>query len=121
MSVALPDAIDNYIQRLVRRDGITGLAIAIIEGEEIKCTSFGNAVIEPPKKFTPDTIIPLGSLSKSLTAAAVAQLVHDERYPEVRWESLVADLLPGDFVLPEGAEKNVTLGMILSHRSGMPP
>lgn len=63
----------------------------------------------------------MASCAKITTAAAVACLVDDEKYPDVQWTTPVSKLLPEDFVLSDPEyTKNVTIEDILSHRSGIP-
>jgi hypothetical protein len=73
------------------------------------------------EKITPDTLFDCASNSKSLTAAAVALLVHDDNGLGLTWTTPVSEVLPDDFVLADPySTKNITVEDILSHRSGMP-
>jgi CubicO group peptidase (beta-lactamase class C family) len=81
--------------------------------------TYGHATL-PDNKVETDTLFDLGSAAKTTTAAAVALLVHDDRYPEVQWTTPVSKLLPEDFVLPDPRlTEEVTVEDILSHRSGL--
>jgi CubicO group peptidase (beta-lactamase class C family) len=74
----------------------------------------------PDKRVTTETIFDLASTSKCTTAAAVALLVQDDNYPDVKWTTAVSEILPDDFVLPNPyLTKEVTIEDILSHRSGI--
>lgn len=111
----------SRISQLMDSFHVPGLAIAIVDGPDIHAKAFGYACIESQKPCTPDTLFDIASCSKALTAIAVAMLVESNDLPEVRWDSVVSELLPDDFVLsnPE-ATKEVTIEDILSHRSGLP-
>lgn len=62
-----------------------------------------------------------GSTTKAHVAATVAHLVHDDSYPNVQWDTPIANLLREDFVLPdEHATLHTTIEDALSHRTGMP-
>jgi CubicO group peptidase (beta-lactamase class C family) len=114
---------------------VPGIAVAVIEGDEIKskvvrCVSvlkaystqgYGLARLSG-EKFTANTLVDCASNSKSLTAAAVALLVHDDdNHPDLKWTTPVSRILPDDFVLPDPYyTENITVEDILSHRSGMP-
>ncbi|KAK5989319.1 D-aminopeptidase-like protein [Cladobotryum mycophilum] len=112
----------NYVDKLVKRHHVTGLAVALVQDRRIASRGFGKASLHPPRDFTPDSLICVGSASKSLTAGVVAQLVGDnERYPEVQYGATMAGLLPGDFVMSGQDHENVTLEDVLSHQTGMPP
>lgn len=111
----------NHVQKLMDHHSVTGLAISLVQDQELISLAVGKASLEPSTAFTPDSLIRVGSLSKCLTAAAVALLVHDnERYPDVQYETPIASLLPGDFVMPGADHDDVTLEDILNHQTGMP-
>lgn len=109
-------------QELMRQNHVPGLAIAVVQGDDIASAGYGKASLEPPKACTADTLFDIASSSKSITAAAVGLLVDDdENHPEVRHDALMSDLLPDDFVLSDSLyTKQVTVEDILSHRSGIP-
>ena len=112
----------EYINKLMGRHNVIGIAIALVQNEVIASKGFGKASLDPPRDFTPDTLICVGSSSKSLTAAAIAQLVDDDKkYPEVRYKATMNSLLPDDFVISGKDHADVTLEDLLSHRTGMPP
>ncbi|KAI8634286.1 beta-lactamase family protein [Xylariaceae sp. FL1651] len=112
----------SRVEGLMQRHHVPGLAIAIVQGERTFSAGYGMASLDPPKPCTPDTLFDIASCSKSLTAASVGLLVHDnERYPEVQYEATMSSLLPEDFVMPgKGYTEGVTVEDILSHRTGMP-
>lgn len=111
----------GYVRELLDRHHVPGLAIAVVQDETIVSAGFGKASLEPARDCTADTLFDIASASKSLTAASVAILVNDAvRYPEVTYDTPVAKLLPGDFVMPGSDHDGVTVEDILSHRTGMP-
>ncbi|KAL2211016.1 beta-lactamase/transpeptidase-like protein [Sarocladium strictum] len=108
----------SLVEGLMTKHQVPGLTIAITHDDEESAAAFGFADVRANTKCEVDKIFDIASSSKSMTAAAVAILVRDERWPDVRFEAKMTDLLPGDFVMPEGYE-DVTLEDIISHRSGM--
>lgn len=112
----------SRVTQLLSKHHVPGLAIAIVEKGEVTSRGFGHASLNPPIPFEADTLMDIASASKSITAASIALMVEDdENYPDVHWESIVSDLLPGDFVMPEESyTESVTVEDILSHRTGMP-
>ena len=109
-----------YVNQLLLQDHVPGLAIALLQGEEIESAGFGKASLDPPKDCTADTLFDIASASKSLTAACVALLVDDNnKYPLVQYEARMSNLLRDDFVMPGNDHADVTLEDILSHRTGM--
>ncbi|KJZ75855.1 hypothetical protein HIM_04679 [Hirsutella minnesotensis 3608] len=111
----------SYVKKLIDRNHVPGLAIALVQGDQVASQAYGKASLEPSKDFTTDTLFCVGSAAKSLTAAAVAILADDKSHPEVQLKSRMADLLPGDFVMPGDEHDDVTVEDILSHRTGMAP
>ncbi|THX25475.1 hypothetical protein D6D12_06903 [Aureobasidium pullulans] len=102
---------------------VPGLAIAIVDGSEIRSQAFGNASLDPPTPCTPDTVFDIASCSKALTSLAVALLVENEHEfsTKVQWDSLMSSLLPDDFALSTAEATNmVTVEDVLSHRTGLP-
>lgn len=112
----------THVKSLLAEHHVPGVAIAIVKDGETVSAGFGQASIEPAVPFEADTLQDIASASKSITAASVALMVADnENFPEVQWDSVVSDLLPEDFVMPdESYTRSVTVDDILSHRSGMP-
>ncbi|KAH8885644.1 beta-lactamase family protein [Thozetella sp. PMI_491] len=112
----------SHVEELMSRHHVPGLAIAVVQDDQVASAGYGHASLEPPIPCTADTIFDVGSAAKSLTAAAVALLVDDnEKYPEVQYHATMSSLLPDDFVMSEVVyTEGVTLDDVLSHRSGMP-
>lgn len=82
--------------------------------------AYGHAKLDA-EPCTTETIFDLASTSKTMTAAAVACLVDDEKFPEVQWTTPVSKLLPDDFVLQDSClTAEVTIEDILCHRTGLP-
>ncbi|OJJ44457.1 hypothetical protein ASPZODRAFT_71601 [Penicilliopsis zonata CBS 506.65] len=112
----------SHVEKLMKEHRVPGLAIAIMQDDQIASAGYGNACIDPVKTCTADTLFDIASLSKSLTAAAVALLIDDDdRYPDVQWDTPVSKILPEDFVMADARyTEDVTVEDILSHRSGLP-
>ncbi|KAL7794413.1 beta-lactamase/transpeptidase-like protein [Trichoderma ceciliae] len=111
----------SHVEELMEKYHVPGLAVAIVHKDAGASKAFGMASFEPPQPMTTGTLFDIASASKSLTAASVALLVADDRYPEITYEAEMAKLLPGDFVMPGQGYEGVTVEDILSHRSGMAP
>lgn len=63
-----------------------------------------------------DTVFPVGSVTKSMTAVAFGLLVQDGR---LGWDDRVADLLPGFAVADPYVTRELTVRDLLAHRSGV--
>ena len=112
----------DRVNELIEEWHASGLAIAVIQDDEIQSRAFGKASLENNRNVTPDTLFDIASSSKSLTAASVAILVAgDDRHPQVEWDTKMSDLLPDDFVMSsEQYTRDITVEDILSHRTGQP-
>ena len=81
---------------------------------------YGYAIL-PDQNATADTQYLTGSTTKAFTAAAAALLVHDPRYPHVKWTSPIQHFIPEDFALEYNhATAHTTIEDALSHRTGLP-
>lgn len=109
-----PDgSIEDFIDTEMPASGVPGLAYAVVADGEI--TSVGaRGVLRSggEAKVTPDTPFEIGSISKSVTALAVMQLVEAGK---VDLDAEVSQYLDGFSGKPAGA---VTIRQLLSHTSG---
>lgn len=109
-----PAAVDAFMLANLQRTGLPGVALAITNSEGVVYTagyghdSAGNAI-------TPDTPMPIGSLSKSITALAVMQLVEQGT---VDLDTPVQAYLP-EFVLADPRGARITVRHVLNQTSGM--
>jgi CubicO group peptidase (beta-lactamase class C family) len=102
----------DQILRDAATAGFSGAAIIEIDGEVVFAGGYGWADREARRPFTIDTIAQIGSITKTFTGAAIADLVR---------RGLVDIDQPAGRYLPGAAEPgaSVTLRQLLSHRSGM--
>jgi CubicO group peptidase (beta-lactamase class C family) len=102
----------DQILRDAAAAGFSGAAIIEIDGEVVFAGGYGWADREARRPFTVDTIAQIGSITKTFTAAAIADLVR---------RGLVDIDQPAGRYLPGAAEPgaSVTLRQLFSHRSGM--
>jgi CubicO group peptidase (beta-lactamase class C family) len=101
----------SRIKNLMNDFHVPGLAVAIVDGSEIRSRAFGNASLDPQTPCTPDTVFDIASCSKALTSLAVALLVENEHEfsIKVQWDSLMSSLLPDDFALSTAEATNVVI------------
>ncbi|KDB21387.1 hypothetical protein H109_06685 [Trichophyton interdigitale MR816] len=111
----------DYIKKALYSHNIPGISLSIIQDRTIASAAFGKSSLDPSTNFTSDTLVGIGSISKSLTAAAVTLLVQDNvNYPQVQYDTTMSSLLPDDFVMPGENHRDVTVEDILTHQTGMP-
>ncbi|MCX2715666.1 serine hydrolase [Mycolicibacterium sp. J2] len=129
-AMPLPDnAIENAVGRLdgiaeelMRTSGIPGLAIAVVHGgKTVYAKGFGvkdnRAGGDAANKVGPDTVFQLASVSKPLSATVVARQVGEHA---IGWDTPVVDKLPWFALSDPAVTRMVTVGDLLSHRSGLP-
>lgn len=111
------DAIDAYIEAQLQRLHIPGASLAIVEdGKIVHLRGFGKA--RPGGEMpTPQTPFFIGSLTKSLTALAVMQLVEAGK---VELDAPVQRFLPWFRVADSQASARMTVRHLLNQTSGLP-
>ncbi|EMA39656.1 serine hydrolase [Halobiforma nitratireducens] len=106
------DRIDSLLRDRLRKDDVPGLSLAVTDGEAtIYARGYGSRELASNDPATPETVYGIGSVSKSVAALAVAQLVDDGA---LSYDDPVVDHLEID--VPD----DVTLHHLLSHTSGYP-
>lgn len=111
------DAIENYVEQQMRRLSIPGVAMAIVEGDQIvHLRGFGQARPggEAP---SPQTPFVLGSTTKSFTAVAVMQLVEAGK---IELDAPAQHYLPWFRVADPQASAQITVRHLLNQTSALP-
>jgi len=110
------DALRPFIQREMSEKQLPGLAIAIIDDQQIVWSQgFGSADPEKKTPVTAETTFRIGSVSKLFTDIAIMQLV--ER-GELNLDAPITEYLP-DFHPKNPFGTPITLRQLMSHRSGL--
>jgi putative ATP-binding cassette transporter len=109
--------VDDYITQQMVDEDIPGLAVVIVQGEEIiYLKGFGVTSLRDPSPVTPQTIFDLASVSKSFTALGVL-LLRDEGLIDL--DAPVQQYLP-DFQLDDPQAADITVRQLLNQTSGLP-
>ena len=98
---------------------VPGAAVALIKGGEVvleKGYGFRNVATRTP--VMPQTLFNIGSISKSFTALAIAQLV--DRH-ELDLDAPIIGYAPDVRLREQRVTSTVTFRQLLSHTSGLPP
>ena len=73
---AIEQRLDQLLTRATQEDGKPGIAVAIQRGTQvIYSKGFGYADLEHRVPVTAETVFPIGSITKTMTGLAIAQLV----------------------------------------------
>nr|WP_090275714.1 serine hydrolase [Mycolicibacterium komanii]CRL68796.1 penicillin-binding protein, beta-lactamase class C [Mycolicibacterium komanii] len=129
-AMPLPEnAVDNAISKLdsiaedlMRKSGLPGMAVAVVHGgKTVYAKGFGVKDATKPdddeNRINPDTVFQLASVSKSLAATVVA---HQVGVGAVGWDTPIVSKLPWFALSDPAVTPMVTVGDMMSHRSGLP-
>lgn len=118
---AVDDAVaklDGLVHSTMDSTGIPGMAVAVVHGgKTVYAKGFGVAEVGTDRKVDADTVFPLASMSKSIGATVVAKEITDKA---VSWDTPVVANLPGFALSDPWVTRNVTIGDMYAHRSGLP-
>lgn len=128
--VALPADIDTQLAHALdelpqiattalERSGVPGLAVAVVHGDRVVfAAGYGVREIGTDEAVTPDTVFQVASVSKSLSATAVAAAIGDSD-GALDWDTPIRELLP-DFAFSDPTVTELaTIGDAFSHRTGL--
>jgi CubicO group peptidase (beta-lactamase class C family) len=110
---------EKYLDKLIEKDDIPGLSIAISFQEEVLYSKgFGYRDIENKEEMTPDTILGIASVSKSFTSIAIAQLIEQGK---ISYEDSITEFFPNFKVPGEYDPSDIKVKHLLNHTAGFPP
>jgi CubicO group peptidase (beta-lactamase class C family) len=111
-------AFEGYLSKAIRRFGVPGAAVAVIQGGEVAyLRGFGLKELGGTQPVTPDTLLMIGSITKPMTTMLAAALVDDGH---LSWNTRLVDVLPqfaaGDRTMTE----RLTVRDAFCNCSGLP-
>ncbi len=109
-----PDSIDHLVTAVMKKESVPGLTLMVVKnGKMLKATTYGVANLEHkiPTKFS--TVYELASISKTITAMAIMQLVEQGK---VSLDSSISKYI---FGVPS-THSPILIRHLLSHTSGIP-
>jgi CubicO group peptidase (beta-lactamase class C family) len=110
--------IESFISDQLVLWEVPGCAVGVIrDGEVLLSKGFGTRELGTTAPVTARTLFPIGSTTKSFTAAAVGSLVDEGA---VEWDRPVRDSIPGFAMHDPVATERIGVRDLLSHRSGLP-
>ena len=112
-----PAEFESLAQRLVDVDGVPGLAMVIVrDGRVISERGYGVTDMQAAQPIDTHTVFRLASLSKAFAGTLTGLLVNQGA---LRWDSQVVDYVPWLRLSRPGAERELTVADVLSHRVGV--
>jgi CubicO group peptidase (beta-lactamase class C family) len=116
MSLSNFATIDSYVQAQMNDSRIPGLALGIVQGDQVAhLKGFGRAN-DSGSAVTSQTPFILGSLSKSFTALAVMQLVDAGK---IQLDTPIVSYIPWFRVADPTASARITVRQLLNQTSGI--
>jgi len=110
----MTERIDAYIHARMAAAGIPGLALGIVQGDQVVYLR-GYGVAGPGRAVTPQTPFILGSNSKSFTALAIMQLVEAGK---INLDAPVTQYIPWFRTRDAAASAQITVRHLLNQNSG---
>lgn len=107
--------LDAVIAAQMQKHGLPGVAVAVIEGDEIAYLQ-GYGTAGSGRTMTPQTRMLIGSQTKSFTALAIAQLAEAGK---LDLNAPVQTYIPWFRVADEQASAEITIRHLLQHTSGL--
>ena len=112
------EALERFVEEQRARWEVPGCAVGVIHGGEVVLRAgFGTRTLGADEPVSSKTIFPIGSTTKSFTAAAAGTLVDDGL---LEWDKPLREYIPEFAMHDPVASERITLRDLLSHRSGLP-
>jgi CubicO group peptidase (beta-lactamase class C family) len=114
--IPLPER-DAFIRERMAASYMPGVAACIIQDDRITWSGgYGWADVEKQVPMTPDTIMNIASVSKTITTTALMQLWEKKKF---RLDDDVSDYLPFSIRNPRYPEISITFQHLLTHTSSI--
>jgi CubicO group peptidase (beta-lactamase class C family) len=112
------EALAAFIADALTRCDVPGASVAVVQnGDIVFLEGFGVRHIGRSDPVTPDTLMGIGSVTKSFTATYAATLVDAGA---VKWDTPVVELLPNFTLSDPAVARRLTLADLFSAASGLP-
>lgn len=108
----------GYIQRKLTEYGIPGAAVAVVQDGEIVYTEgFGVRALGSDEPVTPETLMMIGSIGKTMTTMMMATAVDDGL---MTWDTPVQEILPEFAVADPQLSQQITMRNLVCACTGVP-
>jgi CubicO group peptidase (beta-lactamase class C family) len=117
LDVELLGDLDRYVQDAMRRYGVPGVEIAVVQnGAIVHLASFGVREPGKPDPVTTDTRMKIGSTTKSMTTMMMGTLVDDG---SMTWDTRAVDVLPWFQTGDPTRTAQITVRDLVSNATGL--
>jgi len=109
--------VNEYLSQVYAHHAMPGFSVVVLkESKTIFSKGFGVEVLGQQKPFTPNSVVGIGSVTKSLTALAIMQLVEQQK---IDLDKPIVFYLPWFRTANKERSDKITVGMLLNHTSGI--
>ena len=109
---------EAYVEKLMKDYNVAGMSVAVVkDGKVIHNAGYGRRNVAEDLPMSENTVLPIGSTTKSFTALALAMLVDEGK---LEWDEPVITYIPWLRLATDELTKNVTTRDLLCHRTGIP-
>lgn len=110
--------VKQIVEKLRKDYNVAGMSVAVVkDGKVISSDSYGLRNVENNLNMTKNTVLPIGSITKSFTALALGMLVDEGK---LDWDEPVKTYIPWLKLNNKLLTDNVTTRDLLCHRTGIP-
>ena len=113
---SLPAEVVETIEKRITEGTTPSIALAVIDSSGVHYFNFGKTA-SAGKLVDEHTIYEIGSISKVFTGIILAQQILDG---QLKIDDKINDLLPDSIQVPVIGDKDITLGNLTDHTSGLP-
>lgn len=111
------ERIDAFVSQQMQRHGLPGMALALVDGDQVIFMKGYGKADQTGRPITPQTSFLLASVSKPITASAIMQMIETGK---VELDAPVQRYVPEFRVADPGASGQITVRHLLLHTSGIP-
>ena len=109
---------ENMVKKLMADYNVAGMSVAIIrDGNLVSAEGYGLRDAKAQLPMTADTVMPIGSITKTFTALALGMLVDEGK---LDWDEPVITYIPTLKLSSALLTENVTVRDLMCHRTGVP-
>jgi CubicO group peptidase (beta-lactamase class C family) len=109
--------LDSYLVGLYHNHVLPGFAVVVVKNGQLSfLKAYGTETINLPDAFTTQSISPIASLTKSMTAIAIMQLVQRNK---VALDQRVVHYIPWFRTVNKELSDKITIRMLLDNTSGL--
>jgi len=119
LSNIISDDFDSKIEENMKKGHMPSLVACIIKNNTtVWSKGYGYYAYYTKKTASVDIVYPIASVTKSVTATAIMQIIENESY-DIDLDDNVSEYLPFDLKNPKYPDVNITCRMLLAHQSSL--